>query len=85
MLFSLKKKKSKHTQSNDFYIYTFSLFSIVLAGMTLFQVGVIADETGNAGDPLSFYLFIAVVSINIMNMVLHLYKKYVPIKNHKSC
>lgn len=35
----------------------------------------IADETGNAGDEISFYLFIAVVIINVVNIALSFLKK----------
>jgi len=77
MLSSIIKKKSNQASNNNFYIYTFSVFSIVIAGITMFQIGVIADETGNAGDPQSFYLFITIVAINIINILLNLFKKYV--------
>lgn len=64
------KEKSVHNQIITFYIATFSIFAIILSGITLFQLGVIADETGNAGDEISFYLFIAVLIINVVNIAL---------------
>jgi ABC-type anion transport system duplicated permease subunit len=77
MLASIIKKKSNQASNNNFYIYTFSVFSIVIASITMFQIGVIADETGKAGDPQSFYLFISIVVINIMNILFSLFKQYV--------
>ena len=75
MLTVIIKKKSVHNLIITFYIVTFSIFAIILSGLTLFQSGMIADETGNAGDEISFYLFIAVVIINVVNIALSFLKK----------
>ncbi|WP_368986965.1 hypothetical protein NST54_07415 [Caldifermentibacillus hisashii] len=75
MLTVIIKKKSVHNQIITFYIATFSIFAIILSGITLFQLGVIADETGNAGDEISFYLFIAILIINVVNIALSFLKK----------
>jgi glucan phosphoethanolaminetransferase (alkaline phosphatase superfamily) len=75
MLTIIIKKKSVHNQIITFYISIFSIFAIMLSGITFFQLGVIADETGNAGDEISFYLFITVVIINVVNIALSIARK----------
>lgn len=75
MLSVIMQKKSAQNKVNVFYIFILSIFSIILSGITLFQNGKIADETGNAGDVISFYLFIAVIIINVLNIVFSLVSK----------
>lgn len=48
-----------------------SFFSILVSGQLLYYEGIIADETGLSGDSVSFFIFLAITGIGIINCIIY--------------
>lgn len=59
---------------NGFTVLSLSAFSILVSGQLLFYNGIIVDEIGLGGDPISFFIFLAIVGMGIINLIIYFYK-----------
>lgn len=58
-----------------FLIVVMSVLCIVLSAQLLFYHGILVDELGMGGDPVSFYSFIAIAIFSIINPIIFIWKK----------
>ena len=63
--------KFKNKVINGFTVLVLSVISILVSGQLLFYHGIIVDEIGLGGDPVSFYIFLAIVGIGILNLIIY--------------
>lgn len=49
---------------------TLSLLCSVVSAFLTYQIGILSDELGVGGDPVSFMMFIAVVILSIVNVII---------------
>ena len=60
---------------NVFSVSMLAFVSCVVSGVNMIISGYIADEVPSGGDPITFYLFIVVLSLSTVNMILVSKKK----------
>lgn len=60
---------------NGFTVISFSVTSLFVSVIITYQIGIIADELGIGGDPLSFIMFIAIACLALFNPIYY-YKRY---------
>lgn len=63
--------KLKNKMINRFTVLSLSAISILVSAQLLFYEGIIVDEIGLGGDPVSFYLFLAITCMGIINLSLY--------------
>jgi len=56
---------------NGFTVLSMSAISILVSGQLLYYSGIIVDEIGLGGDPVSFFLFLAITGIGIINLIIY--------------
>ncbi len=49
---------------------TISLLCSVVSAFLTYQIGILSDELGVGGDPVSFMMFVAVVILSIVNVII---------------
>ncbi|WP_141540351.1 hypothetical protein [Bacillus cereus] len=60
---------------NGFSLWLIILTCIVVSGITLFMSGFIVDEYNLSGDEQSFYMFLGIIVISILNVITFYIKK----------
>ena len=63
--------KFKNKVINGITVIGLTGISILVSGQLLFYHGIIVDELGLGGDPVSFYIFLAIVGIGIVNLIIY--------------
>lgn len=56
---------------NEFTVLTLTVASIVVSGQLLYFDGIIVDEVGLGGDPVSLILFLTIAGIGIINLIVY--------------
>ncbi|MGX6444386.1 hypothetical protein ACWM35_14350 [Neobacillus sp. K501] len=67
--------KFNNKMINGFTVLSLSAISILVAAQLLFYEGFFVDEIGLGGDSVSFYLFLAIAGMGIINLTLYFSKK----------
>lgn len=65
---------------NGFTVISFSVTSLFVSTIITYQIGIITDELGIGGDPLSFMMFIAIACLALVNPIYY-YKRYRNVQN----
>ena len=65
----------KKSVVNVFSVSILAFVSCVVSGINMIISGYIADEVPSGGDPITFYLFLIVLILSIVNMFLVSKKK----------
>ena len=65
----------KKSVVNVFSVIMLAFVSYIVSGINMIISGYIADEVPSGGDPITFYLFIVILSLSIVNMILVSKKK----------
>lgn len=65
----------KKSVVNVFSVSMLAFVSCVVSGINMIILGYIADEVPSGGDPITFYLFLIVLTLSIVNMFLVSNKK----------
>ena len=65
----------KKSVVNVFSVSILAFVSCVVSGINMIISGYIADEVPSGGDPITFYLFLIVLILSIVNMVLVVQKE----------
>ena len=65
----------KKSVVNVFSVSILAFVSCVVSGINMIISGYIADEVPSGGDPITFYLFLIILILSIVNMVLVSKKK----------
>ena len=65
----------KKSAVNVFSVSMLVFVSCVVSGINMIISGYIADEVPSGGDPITFYLFLIVLTLSIVNMFLVSKKK----------
>jgi hypothetical protein len=65
----------KKSVVNVFSVSILAFVSCVVSGINMIISGYIADEVPSGGDPITFYLFLIVLILSIVNMVVVSKKK----------
>lgn len=60
---------------NGFTVVSLSVLAIVVSGQLLVYTGIIADELGLGGNPIAFFMFVAIVAIGIINSVIYIERR----------
>ena len=60
----------KKSVVNVFLVSILAFVSCVVSGINMIISGYIADEVPSGGDPISFYLFLIILILSIVNMIL---------------
>ncbi|RRN67112.1 hypothetical protein EI200_23800 [Peribacillus simplex] len=68
----LAKKRSNLV--NGFTVSITSIMSIIVSGINLIIMGYIADELNLAGDVISFYMFLIILGLSIVNLFIYFKK-----------
>ncbi|MEF7438294.1 hypothetical protein V4V36_13490 [Paenibacillus lautus] len=71
LFFILIIPKLKNKMINGFTVLSLSVISIFVSGQLLYNSGIIVDEIGLSGDPVSFYIFLAITGIWIINLIIY--------------
>lgn len=71
LLFILLIPKLKNEMINGFTVLSLSAISIFVSSQLLYKSGIIIDEVGLSGDPVSFYIFLAITGIGIINLIIY--------------
>ncbi|WP_253275508.1 hypothetical protein [Rossellomorea aquimaris] len=68
-------QRNWNSMVNGFTITLFSCISIIISGINFIIIGYIADELNMAGDIASFYMFLVVLGLSILNLFIYFKKK----------
>ncbi|WP_232700165.1 hypothetical protein [Brevibacillus daliensis] len=60
---------------NGFSVICVSIICSLVSAINLWQIGIIADELGLGGDPVSFYMFLAIAGLSILNPIIYTLRK----------
>ena len=71
LFFAIIIPKFKNKVINGITVIGLTGISILVSGQLLFYHGIIVDELGLGGDPVSFYIFLAIVGIGIVNLIIY--------------
>ena len=62
--------KGKHKLTFRVTIVIVSLICTTLSAKYMWEIGIIADEKGMGGDPVSFVMFLFIVGLSILNLII---------------
>ena len=62
--------KGKHKLVIGVAMFIVSLICTILSAKYMRDIGIIADEKGMGGDPVSFNMFLFIVGLSILNLVI---------------
>ncbi|WP_282023118.1 hypothetical protein [Priestia flexa] len=71
LLFIAILQSNKQKLVNAFSVFSISLISVIISGITLFIEGSIVDDLNLSGDSVSTYLFFVIVILCIVNLFLY--------------
>jgi hypothetical protein len=74
LLFIAILQSNKQKLVNAFSVFSISLISVIISGITLFIEGSIVDDLNLSGDSVSTYLFFVIVILCIVNLFLYFRK-----------
>ncbi|GIP00854.1 hypothetical protein J14TS5_59390 [Paenibacillus lautus] len=75
-LFIMIFRKDHHKVINGFTIGIITLISLAVSAYLTYQIGILSDELGIGGDAVSFYMFIVVVILSLVNPLVYAYQNY---------
>lgn len=75
LLINIIFKKNRFELINGFVITSISIISLIVSIYMTYLVGIITDELSMAGDSVSFYMFIIIALMSIINFVAYFNKK----------
>ncbi|GIQ68565.1 hypothetical protein DUZ99_00020 [Xylanibacillus composti] len=75
LLISIILYKNRLGMINGFVITSISLIILIASIYMTNLAGVLTDELSMSGDAVSFYMFIMVALLSIINVVAYFYKK----------
>ncbi|MFB6366698.1 hypothetical protein ACFCP7_22050 [Paenibacillus elgii] len=58
-----------HKPINGYAIFSISFICSVVSAFLTYQIGILSDELAIGGDPVSFYMFIVVVIMSVVNFL----------------
>ncbi|KOP65814.1 hypothetical protein AMS62_11555 [Bacillus sp. FJAT-18019] len=67
--------KNRRFLINEFTVAVITLSSVAVSAYLTYQIGILSDELGIGGDAVSFYMFIAIVLLSLVNLLVYLFKK----------
>ncbi|MGG3574566.1 hypothetical protein ABES25_05445 [Bacillus gobiensis] len=67
--------RGKYKSINGFSVSSISMICLSISTINICQIGIIADELNLAGDPVSFFMFLAIVVLSILNPILFSMKR----------
>ncbi|REJ09041.1 hypothetical protein [Halobacillus trueperi] len=70
-IFLIFQKEEKVSGWTLFFVTSMSL---IIGSVCLYSSGYIVDEFGLGGDPVSFYLYIALFPVSLLNILLYSFK-----------
>lgn len=73
LLINIIFKKNKSELINGFVITSISIISLIVSYYMTYLAGIITDELSMAGDSVSFYMFIIIALMSIINIVAYAY------------
>ncbi len=59
---------------NGFSVISISIICSLISAISLWQIGIMADELNLAGDPVSFILFFSVIGLSALNILVYLFR-----------
>ncbi|MFD2444565.1 hypothetical protein ACFSO7_11365 [Bacillus sp. CGMCC 1.16607] len=62
--------KGKHKLIIRAFMVIVSLICTILSAKYMWDIGIIADEKGIGGDPVSFFMFLFIVGLSILNFII---------------
>ncbi|MGG3280407.1 hypothetical protein [Paenibacillus solani] len=74
-LLILMIQKNRQLLINGFTIGVVTSSSVAVSAYLTYQIGILSDELGIGGDAVSFYMFIAIVMLSLVNLLVYLFKK----------
>jgi hypothetical protein len=74
LLFIAILQNNKQKLVNTFSVFSISVISVLISGITLFIEGSIVDNLNLSGDSISTYLFFIIVILCVVNLFLYFRK-----------
>jgi hypothetical protein len=74
LLFIAILQNNKQKLVNTFSVFSISVISVLISGITLFIEGSIVDNLNLSGDSVSTYLFFIIVILCVVNLFLYFRK-----------
>ncbi|KZB89749.1 hypothetical protein A2U94_19970 [Bacillus sp. VT 712] len=74
LLFIAILQNNKRKLVNTFSVFSISVISVLISGITLFVEGSIVDDLNLSGDSVSTYLFFIIVILCIVNLFFYFRK-----------
>ncbi|WP_338448686.1 hypothetical protein R4Z09_21055 [Niallia oryzisoli] len=71
LFFTIIIPRFQNNMINGFTVLTHTVVSILVSGQLLYFDGIVVDEIGLGGDPVSFILFLAIAGIGIINLIVY--------------
>lgn len=68
-------RKNRPFLVNGFTIAVVISSSVAVSAYLTYQIGILSDELGIRGDPVSFDMFIVIVILSLVNLLVYLFKK----------
>ncbi|MGG1516626.1 hypothetical protein ABE504_14505 [Paenibacillus oryzisoli] len=75
LLALLITSKMKSGLIDVFFVLSIVGMSSVVSAFMTYQIGILSDELGIGGDPVSFIMFIVIVALSIANLFVYFGKK----------
>ncbi|WLR46603.1 hypothetical protein LC065_13620 [Halobacillus litoralis] len=64
----------KEEKVNGWTLFFITSMSLIIGSVCLYSSGYIVDEFGMSGDPMSFYLYIALFPVSLLNILVYSFK-----------
>ncbi|MBN9653204.1 hypothetical protein J0K78_02920 [Halobacillus sp. GSS1] len=64
----------KEKKVNGWTLFFITSMSLIIGSVCLNSSGFIVDEFGMSGDPVSFYLYIALFPVSLLNVLVYTFK-----------
>lgn len=74
-LLILMIRKYRQLLINGFTIGVIISSSVAVSAYLTHQIGILSDELGIGGDAVSFYMFIAIVMLSLVNLLVYVLRK----------
>ena len=73
-LFIIILMQNKKQLVTGLHVITIVIISLLISGLILFLEGIIVDDLNLSGDTISFYMFLIIVSLCVINSVTYSFK-----------
>ncbi|MYL71793.1 hypothetical protein GLW00_13080 [Halobacillus litoralis] len=64
----------KEEKVNGWTLFFITSMSLIIGSVCLYSSGFIVDEFGMSGDPVSFYLYIALFPVSLLTVLVYTFK-----------